>query len=163
MNLLPFFGNKYIYLLFRLTLGIIFIWASIGKIINPGDFAEAVNNYKILPGYTINFFALILPVLELLCAISLLIGFRTKSSALILSIVLLIFIIAISSAIVRGLDINCGCFKTNPAESSKVSYSLLWRDILMLLMCIHLMVHTSDFLTFSSFKQKSNLLDNQGY
>lgn len=139
--------NKYIYIIFRLALGIIFIWASIDKILNPAEFAKIVYNYRILPDYAINIFGIMLPWLEFFCGIFLLIGFNTKSSSLILSILLLVFIIAILAAIFRGLDINCGCFDTDPAESSKVGFFLLFRDILMLCTGIYLFVSPDKFLT----------------
>ena len=33
----------------RLILGGVFIYASIDKILNPGDFAKIINNYHVLP------------------------------------------------------------------------------------------------------------------
>jgi uncharacterized membrane protein YphA (DoxX/SURF4 family) len=138
--------NKYIYLIFRLVIGITFIWASMDKILNPADFAKLVYNYRILPDFTINIFGIVLPWIELLCGIFIVVGFNTKSSSMILSVLLLIFIIAIIAAIFRGLDINCGCFSTDATESSKVGYSLLFRDIIMLLMGAYLIICSNDFL-----------------
>ena len=144
------FYNKYIFLIFRLILGIIFIWASIDKIFNPQDFAKIVYNYRLLPDFAINIFGIVLPWTEFLCGLFLVAGFRTRRSALIISILLLVFIIAISIAIIRGLDISCGCFTTDPAESSKIGYTLLWRDSLMLLIGIYLIGYSSDFLSLTA-------------
>jgi len=47
-------------------------------------------------------------------------------------VMLLVFIIALSSAIARGLDINCGCFSVGE-EGHAVGVDLLIRDILMLI------------------------------
>jgi uncharacterized membrane protein YphA (DoxX/SURF4 family) len=139
--------NKYIYLILRIILGVTFIWASVDKILNPAEFAKLVYNYRILPDYTINIFGIVLPWIEFLCGIFLVVGFNTKSSSLILSALLLIFIIAISAAIFRDLDINCGCFSTDPTESSKVDYFLLLRDIIMLFMGAYLIICSNDFLS----------------
>ena len=124
-------GNKYLTLLCRLTLGAIFIYASIDKIAYPGGFAVVIRNYKILPEQMTNILAIILPWLEIFCGIFLVVGIFTRTSAAIISLMLIVFIIAISSAITRGLDIDCGCFKTVD-QASKVGLKRIWEDLGML-------------------------------
>jgi hypothetical protein len=41
---------------------------------------------------------------------------------------------AIATALVRGLDISCGCFNTDGGHG--VGLDLLWRDLLLLLACL---------------------------
>jgi hypothetical protein len=48
-----------------------------------------------------------------------------------MGVMLLVFIIALSSALARGLDINCGCFSVEGGHG--VDVGLLIRDILMFL------------------------------
>lgn len=50
----------------RIFLGLVFVVASVDKIIHPKAFAEIIYNYQILPGSLINLTAIILPWLELL-------------------------------------------------------------------------------------------------
>jgi len=154
LKILAYIDNKYLYLFFRLTLGVIFIWASIDKIINPDEFAKIVYNYRILPDFTINLFGIVLPWIEFFCGLFLVLDVKTKSSSFILSVMLVIFIAALIASILRGLDINCGCFDTDASESSKVSYSLIGRDFLMFLMGIYLIVFTSEFFSFSKWIRK---------
>ncbi len=103
-------SNKYLQLAARLIVGFIFVYAGIGKIAEPETFANEIFKYHILPDFPINIIALVLPWLELVIGIFLIAGIRIRASATIASISMLVFLIAILSAMFRGLDINCGCF-----------------------------------------------------
>ena len=96
--------------IFRWILGLLFIYASIHKILDPFAFSEAIYNYRILPDVLINPLAICLPWLELIAGLSLIIGVWTKGGALIISFLSLSFAIALGSALFRGIDISCGCF-----------------------------------------------------
>jgi hypothetical protein len=52
-----------------------------------------------------------------------------RGSAFWIAVMLLVFIIALSSALARGLDINCGCFSVEGGHG--VDVGLLVRDIIM--------------------------------
>jgi uncharacterized membrane protein YphA (DoxX/SURF4 family) len=125
--------GKYTTLLFRLFLGAIFIYASVDKIAHPADFARAIFYYRILPVYLVNILAVVLPWAELFAGILLILGIFTRSSALLIDAMLLVFIVAISHNVLRGVDIACGCFTVSPV-AQKHGLSLLYRDIGMLLM-----------------------------
>ncbi len=122
-------SNKYFILGLRLLLGVVFIYASIDKIDKPGSFAQAIYNYRMLPHATINLMAIVMPWLELISGVLIIIGLFMRGSALLIGLMLLIFIMAISSALVRGLDISCGCFRVEGGHTLAVD--LLVRDILM--------------------------------
>ncbi len=124
--------NKYIILSFRMILGSVFIFASIDKILHPDAFAEILHNYKILPDILIYAPALLLPWIELIAGSFLIAGIFMRGSVLILNSLLLIFILAITINLVRGITFDCGCFSTIPGESGSV-YFLLIRDILLLI------------------------------
>jgi len=122
----------------RLVLGGVFILASIDKLIYPVEFAQVVANYRIVPPVFIGSVALILPWIELVCGIFLIVGVFKKASAVILSILLAIFISAIFSTLVRGISLDCGCFKAS-AEAGKEAispYLLILRDIMLLIPAI---------------------------
>ena len=106
MNLLQ---NKWIVLIFRLTLGAMFIYVSLDKINDPVTFSDDIRAYQIVPFGFENSLAIILPWLELLTGIGLVIGVMVDGAALISMGLLVVFIIAISSAIFRGFNIECGC------------------------------------------------------
>jgi putative oxidoreductase len=131
-------SNKYLVFVFRLIVGGIFIYASIDKITHPEQFARIVYNYKILPHFAINLFAIILPWLELVCGLFLIFGIMTRSSALVISILLVLFIIALSINILRGVDLSCGCFTTNLANKERIS-SIIWRDLVLVILSLEIL------------------------
>ena len=104
-----FLQNKWIVLIFRLLLGAMFIYASLDKINDPVTFSGGIRAYQIVPFGFENSLAIILPWLELLTGIGLVIGVMVDGAALISMGLLVVFIIAISSAILRGFNIECGC------------------------------------------------------
>lgn len=128
--LLPFVA-----LICRLALAIIFLFAGIEKVINPGDFAVAIYNYRLLPDYSINFLAVFLPWLEIIIAVSLIIGINVRGAAALSSMLFLTFAIALTINLARGLDISCGCFG---ATSGNINWFYLVRDFF--LFCISLIV-----------------------
>lgn len=129
--------NDYLYLVVRLFVGIIFIYASIDKIADPGQFARIVYNYHMVPGALINIFALILPWLEMVCGISLILGIYKEGSVVIFNLMVLAFIIGISVNIYRGIDLECGCF-TVSSKARGSAINLLIRDIGLLVLTIYL-------------------------
>ena len=101
--------NKWIILIFRLSLGAMFIYVSMDKINDPSTFSDDIRAYQIVPFGFENFLAIILPWLELLTGLGLVIGVMVDGAALLSMGMLVVFIIAISSAILRGFNIECGC------------------------------------------------------
>ena len=137
---------KFVFILLRIFTGMVFLVASIDKIINPEIFANLVNNYKILPYPYINIFAIILPWIEALSGLFLITGFWPKGSILIYNSFMIIFIIALSSVLYRNLDISCGCFTISPDADKDIIHSLI-RDIFLLIPGIIL-------LSYEYYKQK---------
>ncbi|MBF0451606.1 MAG: DoxX family membrane protein [Candidatus Magnetomorum sp.] len=123
---------KMLYTFTRIGLGIIFIWASIDKILYPGPFADMVHNYKLVPDILIPSLASFLPWLECITGIALIIGFWERGALFICNALVAVFIIALFSALIRGLDIQCGCFTVDPNADKEIMISLI-RDVFMLL------------------------------
>ena len=116
----------------RLILGGVFIYASIDKILHPGDFARMVANYKVLTSpVLINLVGVILPWCEMLAGVLLIARIWAKGAWTILTGLTLVFIVLIAVTMARGIDVNCGCFSTS--ATSKVGWELLIRDILLLI------------------------------
>jgi putative oxidoreductase len=130
------YKSEYLGLFFRLILGYVFISAAIGKILNSADFSIAIQNYRILPEQLTNLPAIILPWIELYCGIFILLGIFFRASAVTLMFLTTVFILAISSAMIRGLDISCGCF--DPADATdKIGISKIIEDIIYLTLALH--------------------------
>ena len=109
-------NNPYFHLIVRLALGGLFIIVGMGKIADPKLFAREIGNYDLLPVYLINLFALTLPWVEVAAGIFILAGVRVKTNSIIAGGLLVVFIIAVSTAWARGLNINCGCFASMAEE-----------------------------------------------
>ena len=101
--------KNYLILIFRVSVGVIFLWASFDKIIDPGKFARDIANYHIVPLGLENTIAIILPWLEFFIGTCLIIGLLVDGSIVISSILLVFFNIMIAQAMARGFNIDCGC------------------------------------------------------
>ena len=117
----------------RIFLGLMFIYASLDKIAHPEEFAKQIGYYKALPFGLENLLAIILPWAELIMGICLIAGLLVDGAALVSIIMMLVFILAISQAMLRGIDITCGCFKVS-ADSEKLGLDTIIRDIVFLVM-----------------------------
>lgn len=131
-RLLRFLSSAPLQTLCRLVLGGIFIYASLDKIANPREFALIIANYAILPDWLVTLPALVLPWLELVAGLCLVAGLWTRSSALLLSLLLLLFMAALGFNALRGIDLSCGCFSTSAADKEK-AWILILRDLLILI------------------------------
>ncbi len=117
--------------LLRVALGVVFMVAAVDKIGSPAAFAQNIANYRLLPFQTINALAIVLPWLEMVAGLLLAVGWWTRAAVLVIDGLLVVFIVAISQAMARGLDISCGCFDTDPAAHKMTRWTLYW-DIIWL-------------------------------
>ncbi len=124
---------RFLYHFARLVLGVIFIYASLEKIVHPQAFAQAIFNYQILSGIFINLTTLVLPWLELVLGCCLILNKWMPGAVLITTLLLVGFMTAISYNLSRGLDVGCGCFSSAPGEDAMSLLTLL-RDFLFLAM-----------------------------
>jgi len=97
-------------LLARLILGVVLIVAGALKVTSPTVSARAVRAFQILPYDFAGYVGYALPVVEILIGLLLLAGLFTRVSAGAGGLLMLAFVIGISSAWMRGLTIDCGCF-----------------------------------------------------
>jgi uncharacterized membrane protein YphA (DoxX/SURF4 family) len=131
--------QRVIILAARLILGGVFVFASIDKILHPAAFAEAVYNYQILPDNLINLTAVFLPWLELVSGSLLIIGVWMPGAILVCNTLLLTFIGVLIYNLVRGLDIHCGCFSTEPSQDP-LSIWTIARDAVFLVPAVYLLL-----------------------
>lgn len=124
-------ASRPLQLLARLVLGGIFIYASLDKIAHPREFARIIANYSILPDPLTTLPALVLPWLELLAGLCLVFGIWVRSAAFLLSLLLLVFILALGFNAMRGISLSCGCFSTSATDTEN-AYVLIFRDLLIL-------------------------------
>lgn len=97
-------------LLARLVVGGLFLVSAVGKIMDPGAFADEVRDYQILPIASTNMVAYILPWLEGIAGLLLALAIWRKEARLIIAALLLVFTIAKTWTYTHGIDIQgCGC------------------------------------------------------
>ena len=130
-------SNRYVILLSRFILGIIFIYASIDKIIDPISFSSTIDNYHISPYSLNNIAALVIPWMELIIGVFLIFGIFISGSSFIAILLLLFFIFILTQALLRGINVDCGCFdlNTDTLEDSQLRIKMIRRileDILFL-------------------------------
>ncbi len=116
----------------RLLLAAIFLYASIGKIQHPADFASIVRDYNLLPASLTNLTAIILPWLEFVLGVLLLWGTWQEGTLLLVNLLLIIFWSALVCNYVRGVDISCGCFSTKASGASGMLWYLVRDGFFML-------------------------------
>ena len=147
--------NPILNLSVRLVLGCIFIFAAVAKIAEPDIFAKSIANYHLIPTFSLNIMALLMPWIELVAGLFLILGVRIKASSAIIGGMLVVFLIAIISAIIRGYNIDCGCFAqtsaTSAAEASKVGWLKVGEDAAMLLGAVYLFYYPLKTWTLEAF------------
>ena len=114
----------------RLVLGGIFIYAGYSKAFLPNhtlwpffflkfsvstnlaNFALQVEAFKLLPPWGVQFVAHTLPFTEIALGLLVLIGWRLRIWASLLTIIMLGFFFVVLRAYLLHMNINCGCFAT---------------------------------------------------
>ena len=96
----------------RLLVGGAFVLAGGLKIADPATFADNVGNYRVVPREWINLTAILMPWIEMVAGSFVLAGVWLKASALVIASLTAMFFVLIVSSLVRGLNIECGCFGT---------------------------------------------------
>lgn len=138
-------GHPLIGAVCRILLGGIFIYTGLPKLLRPGDFARLVYGYQILHSDLVNLAGITLPWIEMVAGTLLVIGLLPRSSAAVLAGMLGLFLAAGFLALVRGLEISCGCFFPFMG-GEELGWDLLVRDAALLLLAAQVMVWPSTFL-----------------
>jgi len=137
MQSAPFTFRRAVLLLGRVILGAIFVYAGFSKILQPNkfywpfpmlkfsvlanlsNFGYQVASYKMLSPAGVTFVSHSLPFVEILLGLLLLIGWRLRIWTALVSLLLLVFLAAVTRAYILHMDINCGCFATPEPVSLK--------------------------------------------
>jgi uncharacterized membrane protein YphA (DoxX/SURF4 family) len=123
----------------RLVLSVIFIYAGYSKIFLPNsnlwpffilkfsismnisNFANQVEAFKMLPDWGVQFVAHALPFTEIILGLLVLIGWRLRIWAPVLTLIMFGFSFVVLRAYLLHMNINCGCFATpQPINLQKV-------------------------------------------
>lgn len=120
------------FLVLRLFLAGVFLYASLDKIARPGEFADLIRDYRIVPGDAVPFMAVVLPWLEAVLGVFLILGAWRPGTLFLVNALLVAFWLALASAWARGIDVDCGCFSTARGQGGDMAWYLV-RDGLFVL------------------------------
>ncbi len=112
----------------RLLAGGVFLVAGGLKVLDPARFAADIDHFRLLPYFAVAPLALYLPWLEIICGLAVFAGAWRRSALVLLLALTVVFIAAITSAWMRGLDIRCGCF--GAASTAPLAYDLVFDVVL---------------------------------
>jgi uncharacterized membrane protein YphA (DoxX/SURF4 family) len=119
----------------RLGVGGAFLYAGAMKLCDVAAFAGLLSRYEMLPDASLPFLAAAIPLAECAAGLLLALSVWTRLSAAAVSAMLVVFIVALSQAAVRGLDVSCGCFG---GTSSGSVVSAVVRDVFLLAVSVWL-------------------------
>jgi putative oxidoreductase len=119
--------------LLRFGLAALFVWTGLLKLQAPDATHMAIFQYRLVSWEAAGVLSTLIPMLELWAALGLLLP-RLRLGGISLCMGLLfVFCGALASALVRNLDISCGCFGTTDAHVPAIRR--LFEDALLLGLC----------------------------
>lgn len=127
--------KRVLYHLARLVLALVFLYAGAVKMQNVVAFAGHVAAYQILP-YAVNYLvAATLPYVEFLAGTLLLLNARVRPALAVVGSMTLVFMVALISVLLRGLEIDCGCFDPGGGQDVTAGVALL-RDVGLMVLVV---------------------------
>lgn len=139
------------------AVGLLFLFSGLAKLRQPYDFMRDVYAYELLGPPIGRWLAMTLPHIEVVLAVCLLSGLFRRSAALATAGLLLLFVIAQTTVIWRGMTIDCACFGS--AEGTVVGLGSGVRTLLLLLGVLFADWLTSDRNTRSSGARPDQAID----
>lgn len=101
----------------RVALGVLLLWAAAAKLPDMSAFAQDVANYRVVPAALVPYIAAAVVGIELLAGIALVTGMMARPAALVVAVLMLAFLVFLAQALLRGIDLRCGCFGGNEPAS----------------------------------------------
>lgn len=126
--------NKWLALLARIAIAIVFIAYAYPKLQVPRDFVKAVGGYNLVPNDLLNLFSIILPGIEITIGVALLIGLFTRAASSIAVALMIIFMGAFATSSILGIEIfDCGCSGSENGTEQVDPITFYLRDIAILI------------------------------
>jgi putative oxidoreductase len=122
--------KKYSLELIRLILAFLFILSALQKFKSLESFALNVDAYQIFSATLVNLITMIIPWFELFIGFGLLFKFKLRANLLLYLTLMISFTILVVIAMIKGLDIECGCFGES---STKVGLQKVAENMIIVL------------------------------
>ncbi len=114
----------------RWLLAAVFLYAGAAKLLpEPTSFADSIASFHVLPDALVSPLALALPPFELLLGGALVLGHPRRLGAFGALTLGSVFLVALVSALVRGIPVECGCFGTGAGLLPLATTQRLWLDL----------------------------------
>lgn len=114
----------------RIVVAITFVVAAVPKVIDLEPFALDIRNYQVFPEWSLHLLAAFVPMIEIVGAVAIASGRDrwVRSGAVVLGVLTTAFVALVASVIVRGIDLQCGCFGQDETAAA-VGVPTLVRDV----------------------------------
>lgn len=142
MNLSRFIRSEWLAVRAQIALGCIFLYAAWPKLVDPPSLAKNIWAYDIVPHGLVNLQAMWMPGVELVVGLALVAGLWTRPAAAITTGLLVVFIVALTWALLEGNPVNCSCFDLNAATKTEAELlaemkGVIFRDVGMLVLSVY--------------------------
>ncbi|HJQ99598.1 MAG TPA: MauE/DoxX family redox-associated membrane protein [Candidatus Polarisedimenticolaceae bacterium] len=104
----------------QLGAGVIFIAAALPKIADLEAFAGSIHNFHmdpVVPMALTNILAVTIPWIELIAGLALIANVKPRAGAVVYTVLMTFFTVAVIAALARGLSFDCGCFGKSGAAN----------------------------------------------
>lgn len=117
---------EYLFVVCRISVGLLLFASSITKFASAKLFKKALLAHDILPERVAAALSVVVPSIELATGSALLLNAANPVPGLISSGLFVSFGLFITSSIIRGKEVSCGCFGT---RSGRISWQLVLRNM----------------------------------
>lgn len=119
---------RWLLLACRLVTGGVFLFAAATKLPDLRAFAEVVANYRVVPPPLVPFAAVAVVGVELVAGLALIAGLASRAAAMVTGTLLVVFVAFLAQALLRGIDLRCGCF----GGGELATWGTVARDLVLL-------------------------------
>lgn len=147
-------ASPYILLFARLTLGGIFLFGAVGKLLDPAGSRAAVTSRRWLPRPLAVLTALILPWLEAAVGLALLLGLGLGLAAWGALVLLVVFTGVVLGDLAQGGGLECHCFGRFSHE--QVSRWTVARNLALMALAALVAWHPTPYLALDAFARDAS-------
>lgn len=117
-----------VYLVLRVGLALLFIYAGSVKLIDPKAFARTISHFGLVPEPLLPVIAIGLPALEVIAGLALVFDLGVGLYGV--SGLLLLFVCVLGYGVLNDMNVDCGCFGPEEIAEKRSLVHALYRDLL---------------------------------